>query len=254
MRIAYADPPYVGQAKKHYGKEASYAGEVDHAQLAVSLQDFDGWALSASGPSLHLVLPLFPSARIGAWVKPFAIFKPGVNPGYCWEPVLFKPARSGAARAGARKAPTARDWVRVGEDLVSGEPEQADWVAANITLRKGLSGVKPPAFCEWLFDLLGAEPTDEFVDMYPGSGAVTRAWEARIKAAGREMSDDAVQHQAEAYLAYMRKGQPEHPENVFAFIRWADTKGLITADRRAVSERVSYILMRGKVRAGGEAA
>lgn len=25
MRIAYADPPYIGQAKKHYGSE-----EVDH--------------------------------------------------------------------------------------------------------------------------------------------------------------------------------------------------------------------------------
>ena len=162
MRIAYADPPYIGQAKKHYGKETSYAGEVDHAQLALSLAAFDGWALSASAPSLHVVLPLFPDCRIGAWVKPFAIFKPGVNPGYCWEPVLFKPARTGKDRAGARKAPTIRDWV-----------------SANITLRKGLSGVKPPAFCEWLFDLLGVEPGDEFVDMFPGTGAVSAALAAR---------------------------------------------------------------------------
>lgn len=86
MRIAYADPPYIGQAKKRYSKEDSYAGEVDHAELAVRLQSFDGWALSASSPSLHLVLPLCPpDARIAAWVKPFAIFKPNVNPAYAWE-------------------------------------------------------------------------------------------------------------------------------------------------------------------------
>lgn len=30
MRIAYADPPYPGQARKHYGQHPDYAGEVDH--------------------------------------------------------------------------------------------------------------------------------------------------------------------------------------------------------------------------------
>lgn len=161
MRIAYADPPYIGQAKKRYSKEDSYAGEVDHAELAVRLQSFDGWALSASSPSLHLVLPLCPpDARIAAWVKPFAIFKPNVNPAYAWEPVIFKPARSGASRTGGRKSPTVRDWV-----------------SANITLKRGLCGVKPEAFCLWLFDLLGMQPGDELVDMFPGTGAVTAAWE-----------------------------------------------------------------------------
>lgn len=161
MKIAYADPPYIGQAKKHYGKEATYAGEVDHAQLALHLQTFDGWALSASSPSLHVVLPLFPpDARIGAWVKPFSIFKPGVNPAYSWEPVIYKPARSGKARTGGRKAPTVRDWV-----------------SCNITLKKGLVGAKPPEFCSWLFNLLGAEKGDEFFDLFPGTGGVTAAWE-----------------------------------------------------------------------------
>lgn len=32
------------------------------------------------------------------------------------------------------------------------------------------------AFCIWIFDLLGARPTDEFVDIFPGSGAVGAAW------------------------------------------------------------------------------
>ena len=159
MRLAYADPPYVGQAKKHYGREASFRGEVDHAQLAKRLTTYDGWALSVSSPSLHVVLPLFPKARIAAWVKPFSIFKPGVNPAYSWEPVIFQPARSGKERRGGRQNPTVRDWV-----------------AVNITLRKGLVGVKPPDFCFWLFELLGAEAGDSLDDLFPGTGAVSRAW------------------------------------------------------------------------------
>lgn len=166
MRFAYADPPYIGQAKKHYGSEATYAGEVDHADLLRKLQGYDGWALSASSPSLRLILQLAPPpTRIAAWVKPFASFKPGVNPAYAWEPVLFMPGRSGSARSGGRNAPTVRDWV-----------------SANIMLKKGLSGVKPPAFCEWLFHLLGMQPSDEFHDLFPGSGAVTRAWEQHCAA------------------------------------------------------------------------
>jgi hypothetical protein len=31
-------------------------------------------------------------------------------------------------------------------------------------------------FCRWLFGLLGAAPGDQLDDLFPGSGAVTRAW------------------------------------------------------------------------------
>lgn len=153
MKFAYCDPPYVGQAKRHYKSE-----EVDHAALIAQLQrDYDGWALSASSPSLQEILTLCPAdVRVAAWVKPFAIFKPNVNPAFAWEPVLFCPL----PRKRSRKEPTVRDWI-----------------AVNITLQRGLCGVKPEGFCLWLFDLLGAEPEDEFDDLFPGSGAVTRAWE-----------------------------------------------------------------------------
>jgi hypothetical protein len=87
-------------------------------------------------------------------VKPFCSFKPGVNPAYAWEPVIF----SGGRKRG-RELPTLRDWV-----------------SANITLRKGLSGSKPEAFSAWLFELLGLRPGDTFHDLFPGSGAVTAAW------------------------------------------------------------------------------
>src|SRR5216684_5596264 len=88
-RFAFADPPYIGQAKKHYGK---YGGaEVDHAQLIAQLETYDGWALSCSSTTLQQILKMCPEdVRISAWVKPFCAFKVNVNPAYAWEPVIWK--------------------------------------------------------------------------------------------------------------------------------------------------------------------
>lgn len=154
LQVAYADPPYLGQARKHYRHDPQCA-EVDHGTLIAHLNTFDAWALSCSSPSLHAILPLCPpDVRVMAWVKPFASFKPGVNPAYAWEPVLVR----GGRRRG-RAVPTVRDWV-----------------SANITLRRGLAGAKPVAFCLWLFQVLGLRAGDAFHDLFPGTGAVTAAW------------------------------------------------------------------------------
>ena len=154
VTIAYADPPYLGQAKKHYD-DSTYDNLAAHEELIGRLVEYDGWAYSLTSTTLRDLLPLFPAeARVGAWVKPFAVFKPGVNPAYAWEPVIFKPSRKRG-----RDVPTVRDWCSV-----------------NITLKRGLVGAKPEAFCHWLFEVLGAEPTDEFIDIFPGSGAVADAW------------------------------------------------------------------------------
>jgi len=153
MRFAYADPPYVGCAHRYPEKT-----EVDHDALIASLvADYpDGWALSCHTPSLRYLLPLCPEdVRVMAWVKPFAAFKPNVNPAYAWEPVIVR---------GGRKRTREQETVR-------------DWVSVNITLERGMVGAKPDAFCFWLFDVLGMERGDEFVDVFPGSGAVTRAWQ-----------------------------------------------------------------------------
>ncbi len=162
MRFAYADPPYIGMARKHYGPSAS---EVDHAELVVRLcvEYPDGWALSCSTPSLREILPLCPDdVRIGAWVKPFHVFKKGVRPAYAWEPVLFRGGRNKnhppPPKGGAATTPK-------------------DFVSANITLRRGLVGAKPEPFCLWLFEILGMRPDDEFHDLFPGSGAVAQAWD-----------------------------------------------------------------------------
>jgi len=42
----------------------------------------------------------------------------------------------------------------------------------------GPISAKPAAVCRWIFDLLGAAPEDRLDDLFPGSGAVGRAWAA----------------------------------------------------------------------------
>lgn len=37
-------------------------------------------------------------------------------------------------------------------------------------------GAKPAVFARWVFDLLGALPGDDFVDVFPGSGGIALAW------------------------------------------------------------------------------
>jgi hypothetical protein len=96
VRFAFADPPYPGQSKRHYGDHDDYAGEVDHAVLIAELeQDFpDGWALSTSVAALPAILPLCPrpepskkrawggsqklgtGVRICAWVRTGIPFPP----------------------------------------------------------------------------------------------------------------------------------------------------------------------------------
>lgn len=149
LRIAYADPPYPGRAHL-YEDHPDYAGEVDHPELLARLQGFDGWALSTNAESLHWLLPLAPQARVLAWVKHTVTVS--------WEPVLI---------VSARKPEGVRDWIQV-------EPDSYQWREKPDSY---VIGQKPEAFCRWMFAWLGAEPGDQFEDLFPGSGQVGRAWE-----------------------------------------------------------------------------
>lgn len=160
MRLAIADPPYPGQAKRLYGDHPDYAGEVDHAELLTILSMYDGWVLHTSSVALPQVLPLVPSwdgVRVMAWVKPFAAFKRNIPVAYAWEPVLVKAAR---------------------KPVVSSRLTLRDWVSEPITMRRGLAGAKPDRVCRWTFEVMGADPDDSLDDLYPGTGAVTDAWQA----------------------------------------------------------------------------
>lgn len=156
MRVAYADPPYPGMARKMYAHDPRCA-EVNHRLLIAHLCDaFDAWALSTGSVNLRAVLPLCPEdARVGAWVKPLVFYKPGVRLAYAWEPIILWRPRPRPKSAGTMR----------------------DFVVANTTFGKGLKGAKPEEVCWWMFEALGMVPEDEFHDLFPGTGVVGRAHE-----------------------------------------------------------------------------
>lgn len=165
MKFAYADPPYLGLAAKFYADQHPDATAYDrietHAALVKRLcADFpDGWAMSLQSKALRAILPLCPEdVRVMAWVKTWASFKPGVSPAYVWEPVILR-----GGRKHDRSTPTVRDWM-----------------ACPATSGRGFRGAKPDALAWWIFRALGARRGDEMHDLFPGSGAIGRAWEAYV--------------------------------------------------------------------------
>jgi hypothetical protein len=164
LRFAFADPPYPGQARRHYGNHQDYGGEVNHAELIARLMDeYDGWALCSGARMIRDIAPLCPDGvRVLVWCKPLTPYKPGVSVQFGWEPVYLW----GGRRRGADR-PMLRDFL-----LLS--PEQ--WMFRGGAPAGAVIGMKPRAFCAWIFEALGARPTDDLVDLFPGSGAVTEAW------------------------------------------------------------------------------
>lgn len=157
LRLAYADPPYPGLAWRYYRNR-----EVDHGELLSRLQRFDGWALSTSARALPDVLALAVAqgleVRVASWFRGARPTR-SAWPLSAWEPVVF---------AGGRRVPTRES----GEDalIYRARPRRTD--------PGRIIGAKPAAFCYWLFNLLGALPGDELLDVFPGSGGVGRAWRA----------------------------------------------------------------------------
>lgn len=169
MRFAYADPPYLGCCGL-YGHEHGSGGCWDDVETYRLLLDRlvgefpDGWVLSMSSPSLRSLLALMPpDVRIGAWVKPFSVFKRNVRPAYGWEPVAFWRGRNPSAGF-PHKPP----------QLNGAQTTPKDFIAESITLKRGLTGAKPERYCRWVLWLLNVQPGDSVVDLYPGTGAMTR--------------------------------------------------------------------------------
>lgn len=159
-RMAYADPPYPGKSGLYRG-HPDFGGEVDHRELVEQLAtDFpDGWALSTSSEALQDVLAVAPAGvSVAAWFRGERP-TPSYSPLRAWEPVVVW---------GGRKYLSPVDERRV-DALVHVS-------RARLTDRARVIGAKPGEFCWWLFDLLGALPGDELVDLFPGSGGVARAW------------------------------------------------------------------------------
>jgi len=159
-RFAYADPPYPGQARRHYADHADYGGEVDHQELVSRLTScYDGWALSTSAAALRDVLGVCPAdVRVAAWLRGA---RSGLSylPLTSWEPVIYRGARRQVSPSSVR---------RLDSLVYVSRP--------RLTEATRVIGAKPAAFNRWLFELLGLLPGDELVDLFPGSGGVARSW------------------------------------------------------------------------------
>lgn len=163
MRFGFADPPYVGLARRYYDHD-----EVDHRELVKCLvSSYDGWALCLSGASLPEVLPMCPAGvRVGIWVR-------GSRPGVSWK---ARSSYEAVIVSGGRPRRLTCNEV-LDDSLVL--PAQA----RQRSHPNALVGMKPAAYCEWVFRMLGAAPGDVLVDLFPGSGAVTRAWRLHVSTA-----------------------------------------------------------------------
>ncbi|MFZ5850538.1 MAG: hypothetical protein ACOYY2_03975 [Actinomycetota bacterium] len=172
MRLAVADPPYLGRAERWYGPTGRGSGgglhradahpaasewdrlERHHALVDELVAGFDGWALFTGAANLRVILPHCPDdVLVASWVVTNAV-PSGSRILAGWEPVLvYVPAaRRGRASSG----------LVVRSAHVAAAP------------RRGFTGAKPASVCRWVLDLLGYVPEDdELVDLFPGSGAVT---------------------------------------------------------------------------------
>lgn len=202
LRLAYADPPYPGLARRYYDCD-----EVDHVELVARLmRDYpDGWALSTSSNALQSVLAMCPKGvHVAGWFKGARSAK-ARKPLQSWEPLIVYGGRV------RREVVDERRWDAL---LARGRPRSHPG---------RIIGMKPPAFSAWMFEQLGAEPGDTLDDLFPGSGAVARAWDVFVSRAA----------------AATRRGRPRN----------ASARSVTTPSRRAgVTRPVAHA---GGTRRGG---
>lgn len=160
MRFCYADPPYPGMSHKYKGHD-DYGGEVDHEELVHNLlRDFPaGWALSTSARATRDILGLYPEETR------LCIFVNGPRVVESWEPL--RAYETVLLYGGRRRA----------EPVVEDLSDVLVWGGRQPSHPGALEGMKPAIFADWVFRLLGAHQGDELVDLFPGSGAIGRAWD-----------------------------------------------------------------------------
>lgn len=182
MRLAIADPPYLGRAQLWYGgkgrgKQGSSGracgrGELDaeyhpdahiwdntraHIDLMHQLDaEYDGWAIAASGKTLgawHADIN-DAGAKVAIWHVTNAI-PDGARVRNTWEAVIYKVPEGRRAVGTGHRVP----------DHLSAPHPMACFV-----------GSKPPEWTRWVLAILGYDPQHDTVDdIFPGSGAVTAA-------------------------------------------------------------------------------
>lgn len=118
------------------------------------MSGFDGWAIATSPDGIAAYGDLPIGVRIMAWIKPNAI--PGSHRLRSnWEPVILYPPK------GRRSNRTPRG--------IMSDVHTAPYP-------RGFIGGKPESYTHWILDAFLYDPeSDQVTDMFPGSGAITRA-------------------------------------------------------------------------------
>lgn len=185
MRLAIADPPYIGKAEMFYGErafksfnaggnlghnrdgrgcEASKADvhpdaylwddPAQHAEMVGRLvAEYDGWAIAMLPDNLFEYLQWVPrETRIAVWHDPNAM-PTGAHPRRRWEAVLVSRP--------------------VGRRRVVDVALPVSDVLTTAHASRGFAGAKPRAWTQWVLAMLGYCPTHDTVDdLFAGSGAV----------------------------------------------------------------------------------
>jgi hypothetical protein len=178
MKLAIADPPYLGRAHRWYGvggrAKGNGKGRADehpeafvwdkpesHINLALDLiNNYDGFAIACSSHSLSTYLSVIPTEsengiRILSWIKPGSL-PSGSRITQSWEPVIVKVPKE---RKGRGKGKQMVDY------LVCPAP------------RTGFVGSKPDKWTIWILDAMGYKNGDIVLDLFPGSGSVSNSLE-----------------------------------------------------------------------------
>lgn len=169
LRMAIADPPYLGRARRWYGEngrgsggglhradehpEASNWDDPDSHRALIGwlLGNYDAWAVALHPDSLPLYLAAAPvGVQVMVWHKRNAV-PSGARVRNCWEPVLVWTPRRARGTG-----------LAVNDVLEAPAPGG------------GFAGAKPAAWTRWVLDALGydVERGDTVADLFGGSGAV----------------------------------------------------------------------------------
>ena len=175
LKLAIADPPYLGRANRWYGDGCGdgygigradshpEAKKWDNPQAHIDMvhelnSNYDSWAIAMTVHSLSTYLSAIDTdsrngIRVMSWIKPAAVTS-GSRVTNSWEPVIVKIAKE---RRGWTTGVHIKDYL----------------LAAP--MRSGFIGAKPEAWTHWVLDAMGYVEGDEVTDIFSGSGAVTHA-------------------------------------------------------------------------------
>ena len=167
--MIYADPPYAGcrfkYARKNGSRQWGRNARADFMRELVarmeSLRSERGiCAVSMATPELRL-LHLFPSnARVFAWVKPFAPFRPHVWPCFAWEPVVAWGKFCGREEQLASKTP--HDWLQL---------------SPKVPKKTNHETPKPEAFAEWIINTTLGPRRSPVLELFAGTAMLSRVAE-----------------------------------------------------------------------------